>query len=246
MTKTMFPRLALRALAVLQVSAVIVLVGLAGALLAGILPALLGDESFVVANRNMQPALQVGDLAIVGPVGADRLAVGDVVTYRTPPDVDTTVTRRIVSIEPDAATGRLNLQTRGDSDPAAEQVTVARGTILGRLVYSVPRLGLLAGFASEPAGKILLIGIPGLVLAVDFLRSRLRRRRGAVAVALDTAARIQGLLDGGRRALGAGFPELAARAADGALRLEPHNEAAALLKVRALEAWEVDREYVAA
>jgi signal peptidase len=242
---TLLPRLALRALAVLHVSAVIVLVGLAGALLAGILPALLGDESFVVASRSMQPALQMGDLAIVGPVSADRLAVGDVVTYRTPPDVDTAVTRRIISIEPDAA-GRLNLQTRGDSDPAAEQVTVARSTMLGRLVYSVPRLGLLAGFAGEPAGKILLIGLPGLVLAADYLRSRLRRRRQVVAVAIDNTARIQGLLDGGRRALGAGYPELAARAADGALQLDPHNEAAALLKVGALEAWEVDREYVAA
>ena len=65
-------------------------------------------------------------------------------------------------------------------------------------------------------------------------------------MAFDHTARIQALLDGGRRALGAGFPELAARAADGVLRLEPHNEPAALLKVRALEAWEVDREYVAA
>src|SRR6266851_4574638 len=127
---TLLPYLALRALAVLHVSAVIVLVGLARALL--------GDESFVVASRNMQPALQVGDLAIVGPVSAGRLAPGDVVTYRTPPDLDTAVTRRIISIDPDAATGRLNLQTRGDSDPTAEQVTVPRSTMLGRLVYSVP------------------------------------------------------------------------------------------------------------
>ena len=239
---TLLPRLALRALAVLHVSA---LIGLACALLAGILPALFGDESFVVASPNMQPALQVGDLAIVGPVGADRLAVGDVVTYRTPPDLETAITRRIISIDADS-TGRLSLQTGGDSDPAAEQVTVARNAVLGRLSYSVPRLGLLAGFASDVAGKIVLIGIPGLVLAADHLRSRMRRRPAVVGVAIDHAARIESLLDSGRRALGAGFPELAARAADGALRLDPYNEAAALLKVRALEAWEVDREYVAA
>src|SRR6266852_1863671 len=139
---TLLPRLALRALAVLHVSAVIILVGLASALLAGILPALVGDESFVVASRNMQPALQVGDLAIVAPVSADRLGVGDVITYRTPPDLDTAVTRRLISLDSDPATGRLNVQTRGDADPTAEQVTVARTTILGRLVYSVPRLGL--------------------------------------------------------------------------------------------------------
>ena len=123
---------------------------------------------------------------------------------------------------------------------------MARTTVLGRLVYSVPRLGLLAGFASDTVGKIVLLGIPGLVLAIDSLYTRMRRRRGAVGVSVDDAARIQGLLDSGRRALGAGYPQLAARAADGVLDLEPHNEAAALLKIRALEAWEVDCEYVAA
>ena len=245
MTK-LLPRLALTALAVVHVSAVLVVVGLVGALLAGILPALLGDESFVVANRNMQPVLQVGDLAIVGPVGADRLAVGDVVTYRTPPDLDTAVTRRIISLDTDSASGRLSLQTRGDSDPASEQVTVARNAVLGRLIFSIPRLGLLAGFANDPAGKIMLIGIPALLLAADSLRSRVRRRRVLVGVLSDDAVRIQALLESGRRALHAGFPQLAARAADGALGLDPHSEAAALLKVQALEAWEVDSGYVAA
>jgi len=245
MTK-LLPRLALRALAVVHVSAVLVVVGLVGALLTGILPALLGDESFVVANRNMQPMLQVGDLAIVGPVGADRLAAGDVVTYRTPPDLDTAVTRRIISLDTDSASGRLSLQTRGDSDPASEQVTVARNAVLGRLIFNIPRLGLLAGFANNPAGKILLIGIPALLLAADSLRSRVRRRRVLVGVLSDDAVRIKALLESGRRALGAGFPQLAARAADGALGLDPYSEAAALLKVQALEAWEVDSGYVAA
>ena len=245
MTK-LLPRLALRALAVVHVSAVLVVVGLVGALLAGILPALLGDESFVVANRNMQPVLQVGDLAIVGPVGADRLAVGDVVTYRTPPDLDTAVTRRIISLDTDSASGRLSLQTRGDSDPASEQVTVARNAVLGRLIFSIPRLGLLAGFANDPAGKIVLIGIPALLLAADSLRSRVRRRGVLVGVLSDDAVRIKALLESGRRALGAWFPQLAARAADGALGLDPYSEAAALLKVQALEAWEVDSGYVAA
>jgi signal peptidase I len=242
---TLFARLALRALAVLQVSALVVLVGLGCALLAGLLPSLLGDESFVVSNRDMQPALQVGDLAVVGPVNAAAVEVGDIVTYRTPQDPDIAVTRRIVSREVDSI-GRLNLGTRGDSDPSTEQVTVAQNAVLGRLVYRVPRLGLLAGFASDVPGKMVLLGLPGLLLAGDWLRSRGRRRRTAAGVSMDDVTRIQGLLDSGQRALWAGFPQLAARAADGVLMLDPRNEAAALLKVSAITAREVDREHVAA
>ncbi len=244
MTK-LLARLAVRVFAVLQVSAVIALVGLAGALLAAILPMLLGDESFVVVNPEMQPALQLGDLAVVGPVNAAAVEVGDIVTYRTPQDPDIAITRRIASREVDA-TGRLNLGTRGDSDPTTEQITVAQNAVLGRLVYSVPRLGLLAGFANSINGKLVLLGVPGLLLGVDWLRARARRRHTPAARPIDDVTRIQGLLDSGQRALWAGFPQLAARAADGVLVLDPRNEAAALLKVSAIRAREVDREHVAA
>jgi signal peptidase I len=256
---TSLPPIALRALAMLQVVALVVLVILGSALLAGILPTLVGDESFIVTSRNMQPALQVGDLAVVAPIAAGGLAVGDVVTYRNPPDLEIAVTRRIMSIDTDES-GRLKMQTRGDSDPTSEQVIAAKSAVLGRLVYGVPRLGQLVGFANSMAGKILLLGIPALLLGVDYFRSRARRqrdhvvvvaiepvaRRVAPAVSIDDTARIQGLLDSGRRALAAGFPELAARAADAVLGLDPHNQVAAFLKVQAIESREVDREYVAA
>jgi signal peptidase len=239
---TLLPRLAMRVLAVLEVVAVVVVVGLAGALLAGIVPSLLGNESFVVADPNMRPALQVGDLAIVGPTSAEALVAGDIVTFRTPQDPNTAVTRRILFREADATSGLLQLQTRGDSDPTTEQVSVAHGAVLGRLVYSVPRLGLLINFANGATGKLVLFGLPGLLLAAEWLRSRLRRRRPSV----DDATRIAGLLDSGQRALSAGFPQLAVRAGDGVLVLDPHNQAAGLLKQQAIAAQEIEREHVAA
>src|SRR5258708_21911265 len=137
----------------------------------------------------MQPALQVGDLAVVGPVSADGLTVGDIVTYRTPGDQNTAITRRIVWSDTATAPGRLNLGTRGDSDPTTEQVTVGQHTVLGRLVYSVPRLGLLAGFANSVLGKMVLLGVPGLLLAVDLLRAVRRRRRRTTAGGIDDVTR---------------------------------------------------------
>jgi signal peptidase I len=243
---TSLARLALMAVTVLQLAAVVVLVGLGSALLAGILPSLLGNESFVVADRDMQPALQVGDLAIVGPIRGDAVTVGDVVIYRTPQDPNFPLTRRILSRETDSASGLLNLQTRGDSNPSAEQVNVAPSAILGRLVYSVPRLGLLVSFANTMRGKIVLLALPGALLVSGWLRSRLRRRRRTGGLSLDDTKRIQALLDSGHRALSAGFPQLAVRAANGVLTLDSSNEAAVFLKVQAIQAREGDREYVAA
>jgi signal peptidase I len=245
-TTTSLPRLAWRAFAVLQMVAVVIVVVLGCALLAGTLPSLLGDESFVVAQQNMEPALQVGDLAVVAPVKAGGLAVGDIITYRTPPELDYAATRRIIFIDTDAESGHLSMQTRGDSDPTAEQISVTKTTVLGRLVFGIPRLGVLVSFANQTAGKLTLIGLPILLLTADWLRVRARRRRTAAGVSLEEMTRIQSLLDSGHRALSAGFPQLAARAADGILGIDPHNEAAVMLMARAIEAREADREHVAA
>src|SRR5205814_2715140 len=106
--------------------------------------------------------------------------------------------------------------------------------LLGRVAYSIPRLGYMVDFSKRTEGKTLFIARPGLLLAGDYLRARLRRRdrrptrvgqvatstpidlvpapiaeAGIAAATTPDAARVQGLLAGGRRALDAGYLELA-------------------------------------
>jgi signal peptidase I len=228
--------LAARAIAVVQIVAVIVVLGLAGALLGGIVPSLIGDESFVVSAREMQPTLQAGDLAVINPTRADTLAAGDVVTYRTPQDPDSVLTRRVLAVSSDSL-GRLNLQVRGDAEPITEQVTVMPNAVLGRLQYSLPHLGLVVTFVNQTAGKLLLIGLPALLLLAETLRSRLQRRR---------PARTEALVAAGRRALRAGYPELALKAANGVLAIDSYNRAAWLLRLEALKVQEARVEHAAA
>src|SRR5205807_1372595 len=111
-------------------------------------------------------------------------------------------------------------------------------------------------FSKRTEGKLLFIALPGVLLAGDYLREKLRRRdkRAAVLggattvatvaqavpvvavapVATDPATpRLLGLLAGGRRALDAGYLELARKAADGALEIDARNEEAWILKAMA-------------
>jgi hypothetical protein len=145
------------------------------------------------------------------------------------------------------------MQVTADLNPIPEPLSVEAGMTLGRLAFSIPRLGTLVDLVSQPIGRGLLLGVPGLLLIVDWLRGRLRRRHLVAApVALTTAQRIEALLEGGRRALLAGHAQLAARAAEATLVLDPQNADAWRLKAQALEALSVhpllkaDREHVAA
>jgi signal peptidase I len=207
---------------------------LLAALLAGILPSLVGYESFVVPTSQMLPALDVNDLGVVKPVKVSELNVGDVVTYRVPEDPETVIVGRILDIAKDPV-GHLQLQVRGDADPTTHQTTALPAAVLGRIAFSVPRVGLLVAFANGLAGKFALIGVPALLLALDWLRTRRQRRPGSA------------LIETGWRALGAGYPELALKAADGVLANNAFDAAARDLRLAALKAREIQQcEHAAA
>ncbi len=242
---TRFPHFASRALVAVQIAGIAVLVGLSALLAAGTLPGILGYESFVVSTNSMEPMIQVGALAVVSPVKLDRLSVGDIITYRRPVDPDTLVLQRLLYVDAEAA-GKVDLQTRGDAEPTAEQVSVTPGVTLGRVMYSIPRIGLLVDFLGQPLGKLLLLAAPGVFLAADYLYGRLRRRPAAALQTMQHPPRIEALLDYGHRALHSAHPHLALRAAQGVLSLDASNEAALGLNARALLALEDAREHAAA
>ena len=212
----------MRVLGLAQFVASLIVAVLLLALLAGIAPSVLGYESFVVPTTAMRPVLQADDLAVVRPVHASTLNVGDILTYRTPEDPDMVIVGRILSIDTDLA-GRLQLQVRGDSDPITHQATVTAGATLGSVAYSVPRAGLLVSLANSLAGKFVLVGLPGFILIIEWLRSRGRK-----------GPRTSALVQSGWRALRAGYPDLALRAANGALMLDASSRAAIDLRAAAL------------
>lgn len=235
-----------RVLGGLQVLAASALLGLIALLLAGTAPSVLGFESFVVLSGSMEPAIMTGDVAVVAPTTSSDLRVGDIITYRTPQQPDVIVTHRLISVGRDDQ-GRSMFETKGDANSVPDQVPVESGAVLGKVVYSLPKVGYLVTFARNTEGKLALIALPGLLLVADYLRSR-PGKRGArrqpavppvsahqppvVAHQADTP-RIRTLLERGRQALEAGYPELATRAADGVLTLDARNEDAWLLKVAA-------------
>src|ERR1700737_435713 len=130
------------ALALFQVVAAALLVVVVAFLLAGPLPTFFGYESYVVYSGSMEPTIHVGDIAIVGPVKADKLVAGDIITFRTPQNPDTIVTHRLQNVAMDS-TGHFSFQTKGDANDTPDQIGVDQSAVLGKVVYSLPGLGFL-------------------------------------------------------------------------------------------------------
>ena len=211
-------------------AAAVALLVLIAALLAGTVPSLLGYESFVVYSGSMAPAIHAGDLAVIAPTKPEQLMVGDILTYRTAQRPNVVVTHRLVNIGLDDQ-GRLMFETKGDANNVADQVTVESRAVLGRVAYTIPKLGYLVEFSKRPEGKVLLIGIPGFLLAVDALLSARRRRKGEVVPALREADE---WMARGRVALANGAPQAALALFDQAIAADPHLDEAWLLKAECL------------
>ncbi|MBI4492968.1 MAG: signal peptidase I [Chloroflexi bacterium] len=211
-------------------AAALALLFLIAALLAGTLPSVFGYEAYVVYSGSMEPSIGVGDLAVVAPARTDQLMVGDIITYRTAQRPDIVVTHRLVGIALDEQ-GRTSFQTKGDANTTADQVTVDQGAVLGRVAYNIPRLGYLVEFSKRAEGKVLLIGIPGLLLALDYLLGARTRRKVEVRT---PRGEVGELLARGRVALQNGGTGAALGLFDRAIAADPHLDEAWLLKAECL------------
>lgn len=155
--------------------------------LAVLVPALLGYHRFVITGDSMSGSYDRGSLLFSKEVPVSELRVGDVITYTPPPDAgqEGLVTHRIVSVMP--RNGELVLHTQGDAneDPDPWRFVLDEPT-QARAAFGIPYLGFgLAALAMVPV-RMLLIGVPALLVALSLL-VRLWRETGEEAERLRAA-----------------------------------------------------------
>src|SRR6266851_8226988 len=105
---------------------------------AGLLVAIrvLGFSAAVVTGGSMAPAIPMGALILIEPVGPASITVGDVITFTLP---DRLITHRVIAIAHDDA--GLQFVTKGDANDAADPVPIRAGAAVGAVRLSVPLAG---------------------------------------------------------------------------------------------------------
>ena len=112
-------------------------------LLASVAPTVAGWETTVVMSGSMAPEVSPGDVAVVRPVGAGELTVGQVLLVDDPSSPGRLLLHRLVAVED----GGLRL--RGDANRTADPQLVLPGAVHGVGVMRLPALGLPAYWAAE-------------------------------------------------------------------------------------------------
>ncbi len=115
---------------------------------------------FLVQSGSMSPALKTGDMVIVKPISSYQ--VNDIITFNSHQNF--TVTHRIIQ------TNNNGFITKGDANSVTDQNQVNKSQILGKVFFTVPKIGYFIMFVKSLPGLITLIIIPStLIIYQEFL-----------------------------------------------------------------------------
>jgi signal peptidase I len=155
-------------------------VALAAAVL---LPALLGLQRYVITSGSMTGTYDRGSLVYDRVVPTASLKVGDVITYDPPASSGHTglVTHRIHAITRGPNGERL-FRTKGDFNAAPDSWTFTlRQPTQARVAFHLPYVGFLLAALADRSIRMVIIGIPALLIALSVLAGLWREAGETVA-----------------------------------------------------------------
>jgi signal peptidase len=139
----------------------------AGLVLALAVPFARGGGAFAVLSGSMEPVIHTGDVVLVGRIAPTDARVGDVVTFRDPEGTGRLITHRVRSVQVRERTVRL--VTKGDAANGLQRWSVPADGSLGRVQYRLWKLGYALGWIHGPLGRLLLVAVPAVALAISTL-----------------------------------------------------------------------------
>ncbi|MFL2096735.1 signal peptidase I [Marinilactibacillus psychrotolerans] len=129
---------------------------------------LIGLDVYTVLSGSMEPTYETGSLIYVKDVNHQDLAEGDPITYLI--DEDTVVTHRIVEIVPDEEDASvIRYKTKGDANNAADGSLVHYKNVLGKPVFTIPKLGYFADYIQHPPGMYVAIAAGAVLILLVFV-----------------------------------------------------------------------------
>lgn len=124
-------------------------------------PTVFGCSAAVVVSGSMEPALSVNDLIITR--AQTDYTTGDIISFATQSNL---VTHRIVQ------TGADGFVTQGDANNAADIQPVLPEQIVGKVIFTIPAVGVVLEYLQTPLGLTCLVLLGFLLIELPMLTAR--------------------------------------------------------------------------
>ena len=149
---------------------------------------LFGLQVYTVLSGSMEPTYHTGSLIYVKKVDPYTIRDGQVITFML--DENTIATHRVVGVVPDEEDSTVvRFRTKGDANETEDGGLVHYKNVIGTPVFTIPYLGYVSHWVSNPPGMYLAIALALVLIILTFLPDVLRK--ASEADARDAARRAQ-------------------------------------------------------
>lgn len=118
-----------------------------------ILPRVLGFKTYLVASGSMVPTIPVGSMIYAREVNPVNLETDDVIVFFKDNDQDVPITHRVIENNVDSR----SIITKGDANANPDRSPIQYNNVVGKVVWHVPVLGLMALPLTKPLGKAIAV-----------------------------------------------------------------------------------------
>ncbi len=135
-------------------------------------PSIGGVSPLIVLTDSMYPQIKSGDLIFCEKTEAEKVEVGDVISFFDPSGGASVVTHRVIAIDPIG--GVYYFQTQGDNNNIPDRKWVPEENLVGEWMGTrLAGVGRVALFMQSTGGLIVCIGAPlALLVAYDLVRRK--------------------------------------------------------------------------
>lgn len=121
--------------------------------------------AYVIVTESMIPTIKVNDAVIIKRVDDSNVNIGDIITFSSNDKKYTglTITHRVVGKQL-SADGDYIYRTKGDNNILEDTALVNLENIYGKVLFKIPKIGYIQKFVSSPAGFVMSIVIPVIII----------------------------------------------------------------------------------
>lgn len=123
-----------------------------------------GYSVALVVSGSMDPEFKVNDLIVNHK--EESYKIGDVITFQKGKNL---VTHRIVNITEEG------FVTRGDANNSDDKKAVSENEIIGKVVATIPKIGLVIGYLKTPAGMCCVVLWSIVLFLYDKQNTKMKR-----------------------------------------------------------------------
>lgn len=149
-------------------------------LIVSVLPITGNIKFLTVLSGSMEPTIKTGSIILVKPVSDYK--IGDIITFGPNTKTQPPVTHRIADIK--VVGGQSVYITKGDANNSADTREIQKSDVIGKVMIKVPYLGYVIDFVRKPAGFVIIIIVPAVVIINDEIRKiwkeimKLKKKKG--------------------------------------------------------------------